>query len=679
MKKYLLKTVVSAVLGFSLIFAGCSADDGGSGGSNAVISGVSLKAAEDVTSIVADGTVKLTATVTGENLSDSQIYYAWSVDSEDYASLDGDSLSSVKSQTAEKTLTAKNKTESEQTVKVTVKVYLTSETIKEDSIELKIAAKETTSTDTESGSSSSGSESTDTGSSGTDSGSTESSGDSSSSVSSTESESGSSSSGSESTDTGSSGSDSGSTESSGDSSSSGSSTDTESGSSSSGSESTDTGSSGTDSGSTESSGDSSSSGSSSETESGSVSVTVTIDGSVSCTKCGKTYELKSQSESCEHYKCETCGTAYYSQAELDACTSHVTVIFKDSDDGTNETVTKVIKSGTTVIAPEWTKEGFTLSWLTESESEYDFDDPLSVADGESETTVTFTAKWTTTYTVTFKDESGTNADETAVVISGETVETVPEWTREHYSLTGWTSSVEGLTTDSAITENVTFTAVWTEDAKYTVTFVDSDGTNTEETQSVYTGEKANVPEWTKENYVLSWTSSVEGLTTDSVIIADVTFTANWTEKPKCSNCGTHYDTETEAENCSKEEGCPKYGALTTITFSGTKTASASSDNETITVSMTGNIKSDVTLTYNGVIYNPIIKMESSTVVTISGATGKTVKVVCDAAKAIKYNNSTKVTAVADGTAYVATFTAPDGDSFTINKGDSMNVGVIFIE
>ncbi len=647
MKKYLLKTVVSAVLGFSLIFAGCSADDGGSGGSNAVISGVSLKAADDVTSIAADGTVKLTATVTGENLSDSQITYVWSVDSEDYASLDGDPLSSAKSQTAEKTLTAKNGTESEQTVKVTVKVYLTSETTKEDSIELKIVAKETTSTETESGS-------------------TESSGDSSSNgSSSTDTESGSSSSGS----------DSGSTESSGDSSSSGSSsTESESGSSSSSSESTET-----DSGYTESSGDSSSSGSSSETESGSVSVTVTIDGSVSCTKCGKTYELKSQAESCEHYKCETCGTAYYSQAELDACTSHVTVIFKDSDDGTNETVTKVIKSGTTVIAPDWTKEGFTLSWLTESESEYDFDDPLSVVAGESETTVTFTAKWTTTYTVTFKDESGTNADETAAVISGETVETVPEWTREHYSLTGWTSSVEGLTTDSAITENVTFTAVWTEDAKYTVTFVDSDGTNTEETQSVYTGEKANVPDWTKENYVLSWTSSVEGLTTDSAITADVTFTANWTEKPKCSNCGTHYDTETEAENCSKEEGCPKYGALTTITFSGTKTASASSDNETITVSMTGNIKSGVTLTYNGVTYDPIIKMESSTVVTISGAAGKTVKVVCDAAKAIKYNNSIKVTAVADGTAYVATFTAPDGDSFTINKGDSMNVGVIFIE
>ena len=36
-------------------------------------------------------------------------------------------------------------------------------------------------------------------------------------------------------------------------------------------------------------------------------------------------------------------------------------------------------------------------------------------------------------------------------------------------------------------------------------------------------------------------------------------------------------------------------------------------------------------------------------------------------------------AVADGTAYVATFTAPDGDSFTINKDDTLNIAVIFIE
>lgn len=491
MKKFLLKTVVPAVMGFSLIFAGCSADDGGSGGSSAVLSAVSLTAAGDVTSISASDSVKLTATVSGENLSNSEIRYVWTIaDGEEYASLDGELTSTAKSLTAEKTLTVNNSTTSEQPVKVTVRVFLGS-TEKESSIELKIAAKETSSSgessETESGSDSSDSSSSDGGSS------------------------------------------------------------------SSGSES-----SGSESGSTEST----------ETESGNVSIEVNIDSSESCKECGKTYDLKTQAENCEHYKCETCGSVYSSQEEADACTAHVTVIFTEAEGAAdaNETVTKVIKSGTTVVAPAWEKEGFTLTWVTESGSEYDFDDPLSVAEGETEKTVTFTAKWETTYTVTFKDESGTNADETAEVISGETVDSVPDWTREHYTLTGWTSSVEGLTVESAITKDVTFTAVWVEDAKYTVTFADSDGSNADVTQTVYTGEKASVPEWTKENYVLSWASSVEGITADTEITQDVTFTANWTENPKCSNCGTHYDTEEEAGNCSKEEGCPKFVSVSAGTY-----------------------------------------------------------------------------------------------------------------
>lgn len=417
----------------------------------------------------------------------------------------------------------------------------------------------------------------------------------------------------------------------------------------------------------------------STTETGSVSAVVNADGSISCGKCGKTYYFTEQVKNCEHYKCATCGSVYYSQSEVDSCVSHVTVIFKDSGENGNESVTKVIKSGSTVIPPSWEKENFALTWIDENGKEADFDNSISLSEGETEKTVTFTAKWETTYTVTFKDESGTNADVTVEVISGEVVGSVPEWTREHFTFAGWTSSVAGLTTDSEITGDVTFTAKWTEDAKYTVKFVDSDGANAEDTQTVYNGEKANVPTWTKENYRLSWTSSVDGLTIDSVITGDVTFTANWTELPKCTNCGTHYATEDAANNCGKQDGCPKYGALTTITFSGTKTASASSDNDAIAVSIAGNIKSGVNIVYNDVTYNPVVKMESLTVITISGAAGKTIKVVCDAAKAIKYNASTKVSAVADGTAYVATFTAPDGDSFTINKGDTLNIGVIFIE
>lgn len=412
------------------------------------------------------------------------------------------------------------------------------------------------------------------------------------------------------------------------------------------------------------------------TSSGDLTVTVDADGSISCKKCGKVYNFKVQAENCEHYKCATCGSVYYSQSEVDSCTSHVTVIFKDSGENGNESVTMVIKSGSTVIPPSWEKENFALTWIDENGKEADFDDSISLSEGETEKTVTFTAKWETTYTVTFKDESGTNADVTVDVISGEVVGSVPEWTREHFTFAGWTSSVAGLTTDSEITGDVTFTAKWTEDAKYTVKFVDSDGTNTEETQTVYNGEKANVPTWTKENYRLSWTSSVEGLTTDSAITGDVTFTANWTELPKCTNCGTHYATEDAANNCGKQEGCPKFGALTTITFEGTKTVTAVSDSESITVTATGNVKSGNSITYNGVTYSVIMKMESSTSLVISGAAGKTMTIVTDTpSKTIKING-TKNTTDANG---IVTVTVPDGDSVTITKGDSINVGVIFIE
>lgn len=414
-------------------------------------------------------------------------------------------------------------------------------------------------------------------------------------------------------------------------------------------------------------------------ETGSVSAVVNADGSISCGKCGKIYNFTEQAKNCEHYKCATCGSVYYSQSEFDSCTSHVTVIFKDSDENGNESVTMVIKSGSTVIPPSWEKENFALTWIDENGKEADFDDLISLSEGETEKTVTFTAKWETTYTVTFKDESGTNADVTVDVISGEVVGSVPEWTREHFTFAGWTSSVSGLTTDSVITDDVTFTANWTEDAKYTVKFVDSDGANAEDTQTVYNGEKANLPAWTKENYRLSWTSSVEGLTTDSAITGDVTFTANWTELPKCTNCGTHYATADAANNCGKQEGCPKYGALTTITFSGTKTATVSSDNDAITAVVIGNVtKTDYV--YNGEKYNPLLKMESSTSLKLTGVKNKKITIIT-----CGYKTATKRNIKVAGTNYAASENDEviiediSDDEIEITKGDQLNVAVIFIE
>ena len=128
----------------------------------------------------------------------------------------------------------------------------------------------------------------------------------------------------------------------------------------------------------------------STTETGSVSAVVNADGSISCGKCGKIYNFTEQAKNCEHYKCATCGSVYCSQSEIDSCTSHVTVIFKDSGENGNEIVTKVIKSGSTVIPPSWEKENFALTWIDENGKEADFDNSISLSEGETEKTVTFT-------------------------------------------------------------------------------------------------------------------------------------------------------------------------------------------------------------------------------------------------------------------------------------------------
>ena len=427
----------------------------------------------------------------------------------------------------------------------------------------------------------------------------------------------------------------------------------------------------------------------STTETGSVSAVVTADGSISCGKCGKIYNFTEQVKNCEHYKCATCGSVYYSQSEVDSCTSHVTVIFKDSDENGNESVTKVIKSGSTVVPPSWEKENFVLIWIDENGNEADFDDLISLSEGETEKTVTFTAKWETTYTVTFKDESGTNADVTVDVISGEVVESVPEWTREHFTFAGWTSSVADLTTDSAITSDVTFTANWTEDAKYTVKFVDSDGANAEVTQTVYNGEKANVPTWTKENYSLYWTSSVEGLTIDSTITGDVIFTANWTELPKCTNCGTHYATEDAANNCGKQEGCPKYGVKTIIALVGTD-GNVISGNSNVTVTGSVNKKVDngaITIEYEGVTYSTV-KFDSKASAVVTATAGQKITVVGSLpsgkqkcftvtdANGIEttYKLDSKTTEI---TTYVQSFTSTGSD--TIKRGDTNSIALIIIE
>lgn len=376
-------------------------------------------------------------------------------------------------------------------------------------------------------------------------------------------------------------------------------------------------------------------------------------------------------------KAESGGTDKTGNVSIDVTitdeTTYYTVEFVDAtEEGytSNETKTYKVKSGEKVTAPDWERTGYLLTWTSSVDG--------VTTDSAITANVTFTASWSSSHTVTFKDSDtdGNNDVEVKVANGGTLSESdVPSWEKDHYTLS-WTPALDFTT---AITADTTYTAVWTEDAKYTVTFKDSDGTNEDDIQTIYSGEEATVPEWTKENYTLSWTSSVEGLSTDSAITADVTFTTVWTELPKCSNCGTHYDTQAEADACSVKEGCPNYGKVTTITFaaqsSKSSAATASSDNDGITVTVSGSMNTKTTISYKNVSYNAL-KLESSTSITISGAAGKSLTLVMgDASKKIKIGDTTYT----GDTSGVVTATAPTGDSFTIKKGDSSTLGVIFIE
>lgn len=252
----------------------------------------------------------------------------------------------------------------------------------------------------------------------------------------------------------------------------------------------------------------------------------------------------------------------------------------------DDVIVKVYVDSTSkkVELPEFASktEDYKLSWTSSV-------DGVTV-ESDIEQDVTFTATWTgrTIYVVTFKDTAAYDGDtvnedvEVKVYDDADSKKaTLPSWVKTHYTAT-WTSSVDGLTVESDIDQDVTFTATWTENAKYAVTFKDvaayeGDAVNADDEQIIYEGEKATAPSWTKTNYTLSWESSPEGVSVDSEITQAVTFTAKWTELPKCGNCGTHYETEDDAAACAVKSGCPKFVAVS----EGTYNLSTKSDNGTV--------------------------------------------------------------------------------------------------
>ena len=404
------------------------------------------------------------------------------------------------------------------------------------------------------------------------------------------------------------------------------------------------------------------------TGTGSVSFEVTVDGKYKCPGCGHAYDTKAEAENC---------------GLTEACPKYeYTVIFADSEvtgHTKQDNVTQKVAKGTKLSAnqiPVWTSVGYDLTWTNP--------DSLTV-DSVITKNTTFTAAWKKYFTVKFVDSAAgdiAKADDVGQKVYENGKATLPAFATKttDYDLT-WNSSVAGLTPDAVITADVVFTAIWTAHNQFTVRFIDtaaaSDADKNETvTVKVFAGKTATAPSWTKENYTLSWSGD-----TSAAISADTDFTAKWTEKPKCSHCGTHYDTQEQADNCSKQEGCPMYGKSITVTFSADAKSKAVASNTAIVTALTGNIKNNngeaVTYTYNGVTYNAGVKMESSTSMTLAVSNGSKLTFITDGtstSKGIKING-TQVKGNAQG---VVSYTAAS-TSLVITKDDTRNLFAIIIE
>ncbi len=135
--------------------------------------------------------------------------------------------------------------------------------------------------------------------------------------------------------------------------------------------------------------------------------------------------------------------------------------------------------------------------------------------------VTLTGKNTTTAEQSVTVKVTAKLGDTSVESSEYTVKVAAK------AESGGTDKTGNVSVDVTITDETTY---------YTVEFVDAteEGYTSNETKTykVKSGEKVTAPDWERPGYLLTWSSSVSGLTPTSAITADVTFTTVWTEKPK---------------------------------------------------------------------------------------------------------------------------------------------------
>ena len=198
----------------------------------------------------------------------------------------------------------------------------------------------------------------------------------------------------------------------------------------------------------------------------------------------------------------TTSTTYYCTDPVVAQPTYYTVTFVDWD-GTEIETQQVLEGAAATAPADPVREGYTFTgW------DVDFSNVTS--------DLTVTAQYTvTTYTVTFKDWDGTTLGTDEVEYGGTAVAPVTP-TREGYTFTGWSSSLEN------ITANKTVYAMY-DILTFTVTFKDWDGTVLK-TQTVNYGGSATAPaDPEREGYTFTgWDVAFTNIKADTVVTAQYT-------------------------------------------------------------------------------------------------------------------------------------------------------------
>ncbi len=203
-----------------------------------------------------------------------------------------------------------------------------------------------------------------------------------------------------------------------------------------------------------------------------------------------------------------------------------TVTFLKEDGSTFST--QRVKYNEKASAPDQapTKDGWAFAGWTLDGQAYDFSAPVK---GNIE----LKPSWNQIFTVSFVDENGSKLAEPQQVEDGKCASIPdPAPTKVGYTLKGWKNGQDEFSFDTPITGDTTLTANWAINT-YTVTFKTNGGSSVE-SQKVDYGSYASAPDPapTKDGYELvSWQYDGKDFDFQSTpITADITLTANWTEK-----------------------------------------------------------------------------------------------------------------------------------------------------